>query len=49
VKYLLLLRQRGNGNCAALFTTKLHFFALYQQKPRWQEGLREIFPMKSRT
>jgi hypothetical protein len=33
----------------AQFTTKLHFFALYQQKLTWQKGLQQFFTMKSRT
>lgn len=43
------LQQLWNRNLMALFTTKLHFFALYQQTHKLQESLREFFPMKSRT
>jgi hypothetical protein len=33
----------------ALFTTKLHFFALYQQICTQQTGSQQIFTMKSTT
>jgi hypothetical protein len=37
------------GDEKAQFTTKLHFFALYQQKHRLQSGLQQFFTMKSMT
>jgi hypothetical protein len=37
------------GGEKAQFTTKLHFFALYQQKQHMQTSLYKIFTMKSKT
>ncbi|MDD4942063.1 hypothetical protein [Rhodoferax sp.] len=42
-------KSRGNGGVKAQFTTKLHFFALYQQNQTPQTGLQQIFTMKSKT
>jgi len=37
------------GGWKAQFTTKLHFFALYQQNDAPQTSLQQFFTMKSKT
>jgi hypothetical protein len=39
----------GSAHEKAQFTTKLHFFALYQQKPNLETRLKQFFTMKSKT
>jgi hypothetical protein len=43
------MNKPDNGKEKAQFTTKLHFFALYQQKHPRQICLQQIFAMKSKT
>jgi hypothetical protein len=43
------MNEAENRGVKAQFTTKLHFFALYQQNQASQTTLQQIFTMKSRT